>query len=152
MNSEFAAVIQQHAGLDGAFVEIPFDVEQAFGAKRVKVKAMFDGAPYRGSVVRMNGIYLIGIPKALRAQIAKQPGDTVLVYIEKDEEERIVSLPEDFQASLTDFPDAKSAYEKLSYSHKKEYVNWIMDAKKSQTRDLRIQKAIVLLREGKNVK
>ena len=43
----FTATIQ-NAGGGGAFVEVPFDVEKAFGSKKPKVKAMIEGVPYRG--------------------------------------------------------------------------------------------------------
>ena len=48
----FVAKIK-NAGGGGAFVEIPFDVEKEFGSKRPKVKAMIEGVPYRGTLVRM---------------------------------------------------------------------------------------------------
>ena len=56
MNPEvyrFDAVIRKVPDLDGAYVEIPFDVREVFGRGRVKVHATFDGVPYAGSLVRM---------------------------------------------------------------------------------------------------
>ncbi|HCF48791.1 MAG TPA: hypothetical protein DER60_00825, partial [Syntrophomonas sp.] len=82
----FTAIVKKHEGINGAYVEIPFDVEEVFGAKRVKVKARFDGVEYRGSIVRMGGCYWIGLTQELRKTIAKNPGDSVQVEIEKDED------------------------------------------------------------------
>lgn len=149
---QFEAVIKRHEGIDGAYVEIPFDVEKVFGAKRVKVKARFDGLPYRGSIVRMSDCYMIGLTKEIRKRIGKSPGDTVFVEVEKDEEERLVELPEDFETLLEQNKDARLFFEKLSFTKRKEYIVWILDAKKEETRVLRIEKALALLKEGKPLK
>lgn len=79
---EFDAVIQKVEGIDGAYVEIPFDVKKEFGKGRVPVVATFDGEQYEGSLVRMKTPgHLIGIRKDIRAKIGKQPGDTVRVTL-----------------------------------------------------------------------
>lgn len=149
---EFDAIIKKHEGIDGAYVEIPFDVEKVLGTKRVKVNATFDSLPYRGSIVRMGGCYLIGINQDLRKRMGKNPGDTIRVTVEKDEEERKVELPEDFAALLSQHDDAGSNFDKLSFSKKKEYAQWISGAKKVETREVRMEKALQLLKEGKPLK
>ena len=80
----FEAVIKKVPDIDGAYVEIPFDVKTEFGKGRVKVHAAFDGEPYDGSVVKMGTpCHIIGIRKDIRAAIGKQPGDTVKVTIKE---------------------------------------------------------------------
>ncbi len=79
---EFDAVIQKVPDIDGAYVEFPYDVKEEFGKGRVKVHATFDGVPYDGSLVRMKTInHIIGLRKDIRAQLGKQPGETVHVTI-----------------------------------------------------------------------
>ncbi len=79
---EFDAVIQKVPDIDGAYVDFPYDVRSEFGRGRVKVTAEFDGVVYQGSLVRMKTPnHIIGLRKDIRAQIAKQPGDTVHVKI-----------------------------------------------------------------------
>ena len=69
MSYKFEAVIKKVPDKDATFIEIPFDVEKEFGAKRVKVKAKFDGVDYRGSIVNMGlGCHMIGITKAIRSK------------------------------------------------------------------------------------
>ena len=151
MNYEFQAVIQKLPDKDGAYIEIPFDVEKVFGGKRVKVKATFDGVAYRGSIVRMGlPCYIIGITKDIRKQIGKNAGDKVLVHIEKDEEDRILELPEDFKVILKSNSEALKFYESLSYSAKRKYCQWIEAAKKAETREKRIHEAVDKLE--KNIK
>lgn len=78
----FDAVIQKVPDMDGAYVEIPFDVKEVFGRVRVPVHAVFDGEPYDGQLVRMGTpCHIIGIRKDIRARIGKQPGDTVHVTL-----------------------------------------------------------------------
>jgi hypothetical protein len=152
MRQEFDAIIKQHEGINGAYVEPPFDVYAVFGAKRVKVLATFDGVPYRGSIVRMGGCYWLGLTQEIRARIGKGFGDVVRVTVERDDEERTVDVPPDLNQSLDAAPDARAAWEALSYSHKREYVNWINGAKRVETRASRIEKAIPMLIEKKRPK
>ncbi len=146
---KFDAVIKKHEGIDGAYVEVPYDVNQIFGSKRVKVKAIFDSIEYRGSIVNMSGCYLIGISKEIRSKINKQPGDIISVMIEKDDEERVVILQKDFKDALENNINAKLNYEKLSFTNKNKYNIWIENAKKVETRIVRIKKAIENLNENK---
>ena len=81
---EFDTVIQKVDGIDGAYLEIPFDVKQEFGKGRVSVSATFDGEPYDGSLVRMGTpCHILGLRKDIRKKIGKQPGDTVHVRLKE---------------------------------------------------------------------
>lgn len=84
----FEVIIKKVPDMDGAYIEIPFDIREVFGKGRVKVHATFDGEPYDGSIVNM-GIkhddgsicYIIGLRKDIRAKIGKHSGDNVKVTI-----------------------------------------------------------------------
>ena len=68
----------ESAGRGGAYVTIPFDVEQTFGKKRVKVRASIEGIAYQGSLVRMGGpTHILGILKEIREKLGKGVGDSV---------------------------------------------------------------------------
>ena len=80
----FEAVLQKVPDIDGAYVEIPVDVQKEFGKGRVKVSAAFDGVPYEGSLVRMGTpFHIIGVRKEIRAAIQKQPGDRITVTLQE---------------------------------------------------------------------
>ncbi|MDR1583838.1 MAG: DUF1905 domain-containing protein [Prevotellaceae bacterium] len=87
---EFEAEIQKVSGIDGAYVEFPYDLKEEFGKGRIKVHAEFDGEPYDGSIVNM-GIkhedgsicYIIGIRKDIRQKIGKQAGEKIRVRIKE---------------------------------------------------------------------
>lgn len=134
------------AGGGGAFVRIPFDVEQAFGRKRVPVSARIDGVPYRGTLVRMGEpCHLLIILKEIRIAIDKSIGDLVEIRLQEDTEPRVVEIPPDLQQAFEQEPHARAAFEKLAYTHQKEHVRAILDANQEETRRNRISKAIQML-------
>ena len=144
----FVAVIQNPGG-GGAFVEVPFDVEAAFGSKRPKVKAMIGGIPYRGTLTRMGtDCHVLGIRKEIREQIGKTFGDEVTIMLESDTEPRVIEIPDQLQKAFKAEKEAKVRFEKLSYTHQKEYVSWINEARKEETRQSRIVKTIAALKKA----
>lgn len=145
---KFRATIE-NAEQGGAFVTIPFDVEQVFGKKRVKVKATIGGEPYRGSLVRMGGAcHVLGVRKEIREKIGKTFGDEIEIVLEEDTAPREVTVPQDMRQALAGNPEAEAFFKQLSYTHQKEYVRWIEEAKRDQTRQRRIGRAIELLKQG----
>ncbi len=146
----FLATIERADG-GGAYVTIPFDVETTFGKKRVPVLATIDGVPYRGSLVRMGGsCHILGILKAIREAVGKNVGDVVEITIEEDITPRTVEVPEDVQEALRQEPETSHLFEVLSYSHKREYVAWIVEAKRAETRTQRINRLVEALRHGES--
>jgi hypothetical protein len=145
----FRAVIED-AGGGGAYVTIPFDVEQVFGKKRLKVKATIDGEPYRGSLVRMGTPHhMLIILKQIRQKIGKTFGEQVTVEIEEDLEPRQVELPLDLQQAFQANPEARQVFDRLSYSHQKEYARWVSEARRPETRQKRIQQTMEMLTKEK---
>jgi hypothetical protein len=81
---EFEAKIKKVLDIDGAYIEIPFDVKAEFGKGRVPVIATFDGIEYVGSIVKMGTpCYIIGVRKDIRSKINKQAGDIIRVTIKE---------------------------------------------------------------------
>ncbi len=147
----FDAVIIRHEKVNSGYIEFPFDVMKEFGKKgQVKVKAYFDGFEYRGSLVKMGTpCHIIGLNKTVRDAIGKYPGNTVHVVITEDTDERLIDTPDDLGLALKGNPAARLAFEKLSFTNRKEYIIWITSAKKQETRAARIGKCIEMLASGK---
>lgn len=142
-----------NAGGGGAFVEIPFDVEATFGAKKPKVKAVIEGVPYRGILTRMGGEHhILIILKSIREQIGKTFGDEITISVEADTEPRVIEIPKDLLKELRKDKDAGTFFDKLSYTHQREYVMWINEAKKEETRQNRIMKTVEMLKKGKKAR
>jgi hypothetical protein len=147
---EFEVILKQPEGIDGAYFLVPFEVPKVYGTKaQVKVRGTIDGFPYRGSIANMGEGHCMVVKKEIRQAIGKSAGDTVKVVMEIDTEPRNVVVPEDFQQALEDHTSVKEIFEKFSFTHKKEYVEWIESAKKQETRENRIKKAIEMIAEGK---
>jgi hypothetical protein len=145
----FSAVIK-NAGGGGAFVEVPFDVEKAFGSKRPKVRAVIAGIPYRGSLVRMGSdCHVLGVLKGIREQTGKTFGDQIKVTVAADAAPRVVALPADLAQALRKEKAARAYFNSLSYSHQREYVGHITEARREETRAKRIARTIELLKQGK---
>lgn len=145
----FTTVLIKHDRLDATGIEIPFDVERIFGAKRVAVKAVVNGAEYRGSIVRMGGKYLLGIPKVFRNLAGIAAGDNIEVTIERDLDERAVEIPADLAERLRQDPGLLNKWNSLSFTVRKEHARSIEDAKKPETRDRRLEKTLKFVAEKK---
>jgi hypothetical protein len=132
-------------------VKFPYDVEKEFGRKgQVRVKVQIDGETYRGSLAPMGeGVHYIGVTKAIRNAIGKTVGDKVQVFLAKDTEPRTVEIPSDFLLELKKITGADKIFENFVFTHKKEYVRWIEEAKKEETRKRRINKAVEMISQGK---
>lgn len=143
----FDAQIEEGQG-GGAFVRVPARVVAALGGKgRIPVEATFDGVDYRGSVVSMGGEKVIGVLKGIRAELGKQPGDTVTVTLAADTAPRTVEVADDLRAAL-EAAGLAQAFAALSYSHQREHVGYIDEAKKPETRARRIERTIDRLRSS----
>lgn len=148
----FTATIQ-NAGGGGAFVEVPFDVEKEFGSKKPKVKAMIEGVPYRGILTRMGTEYhMLIILKEIREKIGRTFGDEVTVTVEPDTEPRVIEVPGELKKAFKAEKEARAFFDKLSYTHQREYVMWINEAKREETRQNRIAKAIEMLKKGQKAR
>ncbi len=151
----FEAVLARPEGIGTwTFLSIPLEVSGTFGLKgQVRVKGTINGYPYRSTALPMgDGTHYLVVGKDIRQHIHAEQGDIVKVELELDDAERLVALPEDLQQALIDHPKASAALNQMSYSHQKEYVNWILSAKRPETRTRRIEKAISLIEQGKNLR
>ena len=119
------------------------------GAKRFPVRATINGFTWRSTVVRMRGEFLLGLSKDTRAEARVQTGETVEVEIALDREERQVEVPETLAQALGTDAEAKTAFDGLAYTHRKEFARWVQDAKRQETRERRVAQTLEMLRAGK---
>jgi uncharacterized protein YdeI (YjbR/CyaY-like superfamily) len=121
------------------------------GAKRFPVAATINGYSWQTSVTRMRAEFLLGLNRAVRQAAGVEVGDTVEVEveIELDRAPREVELPPALADALARSAEARAAFDRLSYTHRKEYARWIEEARREETRQRRIARALELLRQGK---
>ncbi|MBB6371416.1 hypothetical protein HNP36_002492 [Chryseobacterium shigense] len=149
---EFTGIIKQNGDMNAAFVEFPFSAEELFGKKgQVKIKAIFDDkVEYRGSLSKMKSdCHILGLTQNIRKQLGKSFGDEVSVNLTEDKEERTVEIADDIAVVFNENLEAKSLFDKMSYTHRKEYIRWIEEAKKPETRENRKIRMIEMILNGK---
>ncbi len=129
-----------------AHMPVPFNVDQVFGSKaRVPVHGTINGIAYRSSIMpRGDGTHYMAVNKELQAAARIGVGDTVKVTMEPDTAPRTVTIPPWLMKALKAAAVHK-VFNALSYSHKKELIDWISDAKKPETRTRRIEKCVAML-------
>ena len=128
---------------------VPKDVAATFASKRPAVLAQVDGVEYRSRLAVYGGKSYLGLRKDLLRQIGRQAGDVVEIALEEDEPdpppaavEVEVTEPPELLAALAENPAARTAYEALPPSHRREYAKWIGEAKQAETRAERVGKMV----------
>lgn len=129
-------------------LEVPQEVVEALGGgRRPAVTITINGHSRKSRVAIMRGRYLLGLSNANRKAAGVVTGDEVEVEVEIDAAPRVVVEPADFARALDADPVARTAYDRLSYSRKREHVRAIESAKKPETRIRLIEKALAMLRD-----
>ena len=127
-------------------IELPFDPKEAFGKVRAPVKATINGHTFRTTTCHMGGMFLIPVNKANREAAGIAASDVITVRLETDAEPRVIKPPADLLRELRKNKSLHTAWEKLSFTHQKEHVQAIEQAKKPETRVRRIQATLAALR------
>jgi bacteriocin resistance YdeI/OmpD-like protein/uncharacterized protein DUF1905 len=138
--------------MESAAMRPPFDVPTVFGTNaRVPVRGTINGASFRSSLCNMGDGYFMVVNKELRTAAKCKAGDTVDVVLERDREERLVETPDEIKKALRANKKAEATWETLSFTHKKEWVRAVTEAKKEETRRARIEKLVAAMKAGKRV-
>lgn len=124
------------------FIPVPFDPKEAFGKVRAPVKVTLNGYTYRSTIASMGGTTCIPLRKSNREAAGLEGGETVEVRLELDEEKREVTPPADLVKALKAAPAAWERWQKLAFTHQREWVEAVEGAKKPETRARRIGNAV----------
>lgn len=118
------------------------------GRKAFPVTLTLNGTVLPLRLARMGGENMIGLAKAARAQAGAEIGGAYDVEISAEAGERTVQVPADLAAALAADPAAESGFAALAYSHRKEYVRWVTEAKREETRATRVATTVDRARAG----
>jgi hypothetical protein len=129
-------------------IPVPFDPKEVFGKVRAPVKVTVNGYTYRSTIAAMGGPVCIPLRKSHREAAGIEGGETVDVRLELDTDTREVKPPADLVKALKAAPPAWTRWGKLSFTHQREYVEAIDEAKKPETRARRIENAVKALSRG----
>ncbi|MFZ4507079.1 MAG: YdeI/OmpD-associated family protein [Fimbriimonas sp.] len=126
---------------------IPAEVVENFAAgKRPKVKVTIDGHTYRSTISVYGGQFMLPLSAENRNAAGVAAGQTIDLTLELDTEERVVEVPEDLRDAL-ETAGLIERFAKLAFTHQKEHVRAILEAKAEATRARRIARAIEMLQQ-----
>lgn len=131
----------------GSFIVVPAPVAAAAGVTtRDRVRGTVDRVPFRSALAKYSGVFHLLVPKEALGQAGKTLGQEVTLTIERDDEPLPGdSVPQDLALALEQ-AGVGARLDKLAPSLRRTWVKSVLDAKKSDTRQRRIEKLIALLR------
>jgi hypothetical protein len=149
---EFTTTIESGGEADGttAFLELPAEVVAAVGAgrKRPPVRVTLNGYTYRSTVAVYGGRFYVPVRREVREAAGVRHREPLAVRLEPDDAPREVEVPDDLAAALAADPDVEAVFAGLSFSNRKEYADWIVTARREDTRRRRVGQAVEMLRRG----
>lgn len=89
--------------------------------------------------MRYGNRYLLPFSRTNREAAGVAAGDTVSVALASDDAPRTVEVPDDLAAALDAAPRARAAFDAGSFSHRREWVEWVSGAKRPETRERRVR-------------
>ena len=132
----------------GAMVRVPTEIAAALGGlKQMRVVGTVNGVPYQSSTMPYGGRGLfMGVHKATREAAGVKFGDLVEVAIQRDERPRVLEIPPELEAAFAAEPELRERFEALSFSRRRDLAGPISEAKRPETREARLERALVTLR------
>lgn len=146
MRKDFKTTIYRNGSM--CFIPLTFDPRPVFGKVRAPVRVTLNGYTYRSTIAAMGGPPCIPLRRSNREAAGVEGGETLVVRLELDAAKRVVTPPAELVKALKASPPAWDRWRALSYSHQREYAEWIQTAKKPETRARRLTKAVARIRSA----
>ena len=150
MAAKRVTVPLERVGKTGTMFRVPFDLKHAFGRARPPVRVTIRGHTWRTTPGVDDGVGHIVVNRDVKAATGVDAGDRVRVTIDLDSEPRTVRVPTDLRAALAEDGSADAAFARMSYTHRREYVEWVEEAERPETRARRVAGTVELVRAGKH--
>ena len=142
MTRTFKATIVRDGSI--CYIPLTFDPKPVFGRTRAPVKVTLNRYTFRSTIAAMGGPTCIPLRKSHREAAGLEGGESIQVRLDLDTEPRVVKPPADLVKALK----AASVWDRwqdLSFTHQREHVEAIEDARKPETRTRRIEKAVQMV-------
>jgi hypothetical protein len=146
VSQRFDATVEQRDR--GFAIRLPFDPKIAFGRVRAPVVVTVNDHAFRTTTMRYDNVDYIGLNREVRDQAGLSAGTRATFLVEADRAPREVAVPEELAVALAGDVPARDAFNGLSYTHRREYARWIGEAKRADTRERRVARAMTMLRSG----
>jgi hypothetical protein len=112
------------------------------------VRGTVNGHPFSTTVATYGGRYYLGFRREIHEAAGFDDGHRLSIVLELDDQPRTVEIPPELETALAADAEAKAAFDGLSYTHRREYVEWVSGAKREETRGARLERAVGMLRDG----
>jgi hypothetical protein len=145
---KFTGTLTEANDAGGRFVECPFDARAEFGEGRAPVVGTFNGTAFRSRLMVYGGRSYLGFTKAVRAAAGIEVGEQLDIELELDPLPREVEVPPELAMALADDGPARALFEALAFTHRKEYAQWVAEAKRPETKARRVAKTLEMLHAG----
>ena len=123
------------------FAVVPAEIRRALGGKaRTDVRGTVVGAAFRSTISKGEGVYRFPVTREVREAAGVGVGDLVDITIDVDTEPRPIEVPSELREVL-EAEGLWTQFEGLSPSHRRAWAQHVAEAKKSETRTRRAQKA-----------
>lgn len=132
------------------YLDLSSEASASLGKRTaVPVKVHLNGFQSRATAFPngRGGHYLM-VNKEMRTGAGAETGDNVSVAIEVDKEPPTVEVPAELKRALSKSKKAKAYFESLPPSHRKAYIEFILEAEKADTRERRVKQTIERLEQG----
>ena len=149
MSEEHRFTAELEAGRGGgAMVLVPPQIATALGGlKQMRVVGTVNGVAYQSSVMPYGGRGLfLGVHKATREAAGVMPGAPVDVVVSRDDRPRVLEIPPELAAALAADPAAQAAFDRLSFTNRKEIATSVGEARRPETRERRLGAVMARLR------
>lgn len=114
------------------------------------MRGTLNGVEFKSNLMPMgDGSHCLGVHKATQVAAGIDFGDSVSIEMVEDTAPRAVDVPADLARALRAEPRTKAFFDGLAHTHRREYANWVAEAKKPETRQRRLEQTLALLREGR---
>jgi len=138
----FTTTLLKATDMDATGIVVPDDAVASLGtSKRPKVTVTLAGYSYRSTVAVMGGKFMLPLAKVHRQAAGVEGGQEVKVTLELDTTARQVVVPADLKSALS-IAKVLKAFEGASFTHRKEWVRGVEEAKAAETRARRIAKVV----------
>jgi hypothetical protein len=124
------------------FIPVPFDPRAVFGRVRAPVRVTLAGYTYPSTIASMGDGPCVPLRRSHREAAGLVGDETVTVTLELDTVKRVVEPPPDLVAALRAAPPAWARWGGLSFTHQREHVEAVLEAKRPETRARRIAAAV----------
>jgi hypothetical protein len=146
---EFTGVLEDAGRGGGRWVVVPPEAAAAFDRKRPPVRGTVNGTEFRSRLAVYKGVTYLGLRREIREAAGIDVGDDVAVVLEPDDAPREVEVPPALAQALSADADARAAFDALSFTHRREYAEWVAEAKREETRARRVAETLARLRNAR---